>query len=339
MKKFTALSHAIMTLLFLSKSLTVLAEEPQAANEGTPETPSTQTESTPSENTPTGKNSEYVVPQPQASRIDALKTSLMLRKLNHQIQTLEANGEPFLVLYSAAITSDTQGCVILLHSDNEHPDWPDAIAPIRDAMPEYSWCTLSIEVPDIIKRAGPVKPNTGDASSVNNAQPTSAELPNQAMVFARIEATIAYAETQNIEQFSFLGYGTGASYALSYLAANQSAGKALMLINIESPANISPYEMAQTIRQVPQPILDYYVSTSGSDQFALWRKQAANQRVEKQGDFIQLDALPDRVTGKNSKRLLVQRVRGFLKQNTDQINQQKTLPNVKKGLFYESPVK
>lgn len=346
MKKFTALSHAIITLLFLSKSLPVLAEEPQAATNGTPENPVTPTDSTTNESAPvptpaTQSNAEYVIPQPQASRLDALKTSLMLRQLNHQIQTLEANGEPFLTLYRTSMTSDTQGCILLLHSDNEHPDWPDAIAPLRNAMPEYSWCTLSIDVPDIIKRADPIKINTStsnDASTADNTQPTSAELPNQALVFGRIDAAIAYAKTQNIEQFSFLGYGTGASYALSFLAANQDAGNALILIDIESPANSPSYEMAQKIRQVPQPILDYYVSSTRSDQFAMWRKQAANQRTEKRGDFIQLDALPDRVTGKDSKQLLVQRVRGFLKQNTDQINQQKTLPSVKKGLFYESPI-
>ena len=346
MKKFNALSHAIITLLFLSKNLPVLAEEPQAATNGTQEKPATPTESTTNESTPapntsTQNNAEYAIPQPQASRLNALKTSLMLRQLNHQILTLEANSEPFLTLYRRSMTSDTQGCILLLHSDNEHPDWPDAIAPLRNALPEYSWCTLSIDVPDIIKRADPIKINTStpnDASIADNTQPTSAELPNQAVVFGRIDAAIAYAKTQNIEQFSFLGYGTGASYALSFLAANQGAGNALILIDIESPAGSSSYEMAQKIRQVPQPILDYYVSSTRSDQFAMWRKQAANQRAEKRGDFIQLDALPDRVTGKDSKQLLIQRVRGFLKQNTDQINQQKTLPSVKKGLFYESPI-
>ena len=346
MKKFTALSHAIITLLFLSKNLPVLAEEPQAATNGTPETPSTPTEppaneSSSTQNSSTQSNAEYVIPQPQASRLDALKTSLMLRQLNHQIQTLEANSEPFLTLYRTSMTSDTQGCIILLHSDNEHPDWPDAIAPLRNAMPEYSWCTLSIDVPDIIKRATPIKINSStknDASATDNTQPTSAELPNQAMVFGRIEAAIAYAKTQNIEQFSFLGYGTGAGYALSFLAANQDAGNALILIDIESPANLSDYEMAQKIRQVSQPILDYYVSTTRSDQFATWRQQAANQRTQKTGDYIQIDAIPDRVTGKDSKQLLIQRVRGFLKQNTSQITQQKALPRVKKGLFYESPI-
>lgn len=326
MNKFTALRHAIIALLSLSTTSSLLAEESQA----TPNAPSTQ-----QQNTPTQNNKDYIIPKPQASRIDALKTSLTIRRLDHQIQTLEADGAPFLALYRQSLTSSTQGCVIMMHSDNKHPDWPDAIAPLRNAMPEYSWCTLSIEVPDIIKRAEPVKIDTPLA---NNTQPTASELPNQAIVFARIQAAINNAQTRDVDQFVFLGYGTGASYALSFLVANPNAGDALALIDIEAPKNLSNYEVAQKIRQVSLPILDYYVNKTGNDQFALWRKQAANQRTDRNGEFIQIDALPDRVNGKNSKQLLVQRVRGFLKQNTTQINQRKSLPGAKKGLFYESPI-
>lgn len=321
MKKIT-LPFTIIALLSLS-SFSLLAEESQ------PTSSDTNSQSTPPES-----NNEYVVPKPQLSRIDALKSSLTLRHLDHQIQTLDANGETFLTLYSPSLTSSTQGCVMLLHSDNEHPDWPDAIAPLRAALPKYSWCTLSIEVPDIIKRASPVQVSLEDAAT----ETSPIELPNQTLVFARIQAAIEKAKTEGVEQFAFLGYKTGASYALAFLASNASAGSALALIDIEPTPNLSEYETAQLIRQITQPVLDYYVNNVGSEQFAMWRKQAANQRAEKKGDYIQLDSIPDRVTGKNGKQLLIQRVRGFLKQNTRQINQRSTLPSAKKGLFYESPI-
>jgi len=322
MKKYNAALNIIIMLLLLSTVTAFAAEETQTSPDSTTE-PQADLEN----------KKDYIVPKPQMSRINALKTSLSIRRLDHQVQTLEANGEPFLALYSPSLTNSTQGCVIMLHSDNEHPDWPDAIAPLRNALPEYSWCTLSIELPDIIKRATSIKTATSE-----NDQP-SLELPNQKMVFARIQATMNKAKTEGVEQFVLLGYKTGASYALSFLADNQIAGEALAIIDIEVPGSLSGYEMAQQMRRISQPILDYYVSTNaGSDQFATWRRQAANQRMQKIGDYIQLDALPDRAVGKNSKQLLIQRVRGFLKQNTSQINQQKTLPNIKKGLFYQSPI-
>jgi hypothetical protein len=331
MKKNNALLNIIIVLLFLSTSGALWAEEPQT-------TPNNNAATTPTSENNSEVKKDYITPAPQTSRIDALKDSLNIRRLGHQIQTLEANNEPFLSLYKPSITSSTQGCVVMLHSDNEHPDWPDAIAPLRNALPEHSWCTLSIEVPDIIKRAAPVK--TEAPNTENNQQPI--ELPNQTEVFARIQATINKAKTENIETFVFLGYKTGASYALSFLANNQASGEALVLIDIDAPpnlSNLSNYEIAQQIRRVEQPILDYYVNSNvGSDQFATWRKQAANQRTNNRSNFIQLDALPDRATGKDSKQLLIQRVRGFLKQNTRQILQKKALPSVKKGLFYESPI-
>jgi len=338
MKKNTALLNILISFTLLSACKSSLAEEPSPANTSLEN--ATATENITEENISTNSNSEeenkvYVMPTPQASRISALETSLKIRRLTHQIDTLEANGEPFLTLYQPSLTSSTQGCVIILHSDNEHPDWPDAVAPLRNALPQHSWCTISIEIPDIIKRAKPVSTQTTQEES--NIGSILA-LENQDMVFARIAATINKAQSEGIELFAFLGYKTGAAYALNFLANNQAAAKALILIDIEPPAAVTNYTLAQQIRKIPQPILDYYVnSNAGSNQFAVWRKQAANQRTEIQGDFIQLDAVPDRANGKKSKQLLVQRVRGFLKQNTSQIDQKKTLPSVKKGLFYKSP--
>ncbi|PYF81619.1 uncharacterized protein DUF3530 [Marinomonas alcarazii] len=323
MKKINAILYVIIALLYLNTS-SLLAEESQAS------TDNNNSES----RSPQESDQEYVLPKPQASRIESLKSTLTLRQLDHQIQTLEANGESFLTLYNPSLTRSTEGCVILLHSDNEHPDWPDAIGPLRNALPEHSWCTLAIEVPDIIKRAAPVQ--TSPSENSNNQESTG--LPNQANVFARVEAAMNRARTDGIEQFVLLGYKTGASYALAFLAENPEAGEALILIDIESPTALSDYTNAQKIRQISKPTLDYYVNNNGSERFALWRKQAANQRTESDISYIQIDAIPDRVTGKNSKQLLIQRVRGFLKQNTTQITQQKQLPNIKKGLFYKSPV-
>jgi hypothetical protein len=327
MKKNTAVFNIIITSLALSYLTSGVAlSETSSAGETTAADKTTLQD----------RSSDYVIPRPQADRISALETSLITRRLGHQIQTLEANSEPFLSLYKSSLTDSTQGCVILLHSDNEHPDWPDAIAPLRNALPEHSWCTLSIEVPDIIKRGEAIKTQTTNTEETNNQQ--AFQLPNQTMVFARIQAVISKAQSDDISQFVFLGYKTGAAYALSFLANNPTSGEALALIDIETPAGISHYNLAQQIRRIPQPILDYYVNTNaGSHQFATWRKQAANQRTEVIGDYIQLDAIPDRATGKKSKQLLIQRVRGFLKQNTSQIDQLKTLPNIKKGLFYKSP--
>lgn len=317
MKKNTALLSIILTSLVIGTGFFFIEES--IAEESSSDT----------------EARDYVIPRPQAARISSLMKSLSIRRLDHQMQTLEADGEPFLTLYRPSLTNSTQGCVILLHSDNEHPDWPDAIAPLRNALPEHSWCTLSIEVPDIIKRAEPIKLD----SEEQNADIMQAfTLPNQDVVFARIQTAIQQVNSESVQNIVFLGYKTGASYTLSYLASNPDSAIAMALIDIEPPAGVSHYELAQQVRQITPPTLDYYTeSNAGSDQFAMWRKQAANQRTGSLGEYIQLDSRPDRATGKDKKQLLLQRVRGFLKQNTQQINQRRPLPVLNKGLFHETP--
>ncbi|MBJ7537003.1 DUF3530 family protein [Marinomonas transparens] len=320
MKKNYALFISLLTTLAVNTSSVLAADEPQNTT-----TPTTDKNDTP-----------RVAPTPQATRIKALEADLTKKNLQHQILTLEADGTPFLALYEPSLTSSTQGCVILIHADNEHPNWPSAISPLRNALPSYSWCTLSIEVPDIIKRAIPVKVTPISTEDDDNKEKIS--LPNQQIVFARIQAAIAQAKSDEVESFVFLGYKTGASYALNFLVENKSSGEALVLIDMETPEATPNHDIAQLIRQIPQPILDYYTNNNASkQQFALWRQQAANQRKNTIGDFIQLDAQPDRAHGNDSKPLLIQRVRGFLKQNTSQVDQQKPFPEYKKGLFYKSP--
>ncbi|WP_410428251.1 DUF3530 family protein [Marinomonas sp. IMCC 4694] len=282
---------------------------------------------------PPSDSTDYVLPQPQKTRIEALITSITRRRLDHQIQNLEANGEAFLTLYRPALTHSTEGCLILLHSDNEHPDWPDAIAPLRNAMPAHSWCTFSIEVPDVTLRAAPIKTIT---SEENNDQ-ANQEQPNQAVVFARIQATIDQANTQNIGQIALLGYGTGASYALSFLATNPTSVNALILIEIKASSAQQEYPTAQSLSLINQPTLDYYTQTDSSEQFSVWRQQAANQQKNSQNNYTALNALFDHQVGEENGAVLIQRVRGFLKQNTTQKEQRSALPTLKKGLFYESP--
>lgn len=284
----------------------------------------------------------YVSPQPQLDRLNGLKSSLSIRRLDHQIQTLTADDIPFLTLYKASETSSTQGCVILLHADNQHPDWPDIIAPLRNALPKYSWCTFSIEVPDIIQRGQAINTKAdeqGEELDNTDNEQAEFELPDQSTIFARIQATIEEANAQEITQLVLLGYRTGASYALTFTAQNPEATQALALIDIDVPKQqntdpVSEYELAQRIRRVNQPILDYYVMRSGSGQFATWRQQAANQRVADNAAYLQLDALPVPLSGEENKAAVVQTIRGFLKQQTKQIDQRNTLPSIEKGLFY-----
>ncbi|MGR0277996.1 DUF3530 family protein [Marinomonas dokdonensis] len=271
---------------------------------------------------------EYSQPMPQAARIDALVQQLTNKQQSHQIQTLEAGDDSFLALYNKAITRDTIGCVILLPADNEHPDWPHTISPIRNQLPNYSWCTLSIELPDITNRAQAV---TSEAPSDDNEDAAELILKDQDIINARIQASIDFAKSNNAQSIVLLGEKTGASYALNFLADNPNAAQALVMIDIKAPEEASEYLIAQRLINLNSPVLDYY-SPLNMGSFNLWRKQAMNQNTNN-SRYFPIESNNDTLNESNQQQL-VQRVRGFLKQNTAQINQRKTLSAFSKGLFY-----
>ncbi|REG84876.1 DUF3530 family protein [Marinomonas pollencensis] len=294
------------------------------------------TQSPNSTNTSPPKTEKRVSPSPQKTRIQALENNVKQNHLGHQINLLEAQGKSFLTLYRQALTGDSQGCAILLPSDNEHPDWPAVISPLRNTLPEYSWCTLSMEIPDITPRAQAV---TDTSSSPSIEADNSLILANQEEVFARLQAAISDLKNKgNDKQIVLIGYGTGAAYALHFLAQNKTLGDALVLINMVTPGPENNYDLAQDLSLIEHPVLDYFLADSASNQrFASWRKQAAQQRKGDTGLFTQLIATDELNSPSEDTQQMVQRVRGFLKQNTAQVEQVKPLPEYKKGLFYESP--
>lgn len=276
-----------------------------------------------------------VMPTPQASRIKALRERLS-QNYAHEIHTLEANGEEFLGLLKEAETGDPQGCVILLHGDHGHPDWPQVISPLRQKLPTHSWCTLAIEIPDVGGRASPVLP---PSNSTDEAQTDNATLINEATVFARIDAALAFAEERGFQRHVFLGYRSGAAYAVRYAAERSLTEQALVMIEARTVAPFTNYQLAQEIRRLELPILDYYFNRGPNNKrFAQWRQAAANQRTNQENNYRQIDALPDARFDPIGDKRLVQRVWGFLKQNTVQQTQRKELPDYEKDLFYESPL-
>jgi pimeloyl-ACP methyl ester carboxylesterase len=64
---------------------------------------------------------------------------------------LEAEGHQFLSIYTAA--EKTKGVAIILHGRGFHPDWQDAINPLRTGLVELGWSTLSVQMPVLEKQA------------------------------------------------------------------------------------------------------------------------------------------------------------------------------------------
>lgn len=272
----------------------------------------------------------------QLIRINAL-TDQIRKNAPNEVEILNYQDESFLTLYRAAQSSTPQGCIILIHGNNEHPDWPSVINPVRMAMTENSWCTLSIEVPDSIEKESLSFIKETEETSAETADENDITLPNEEVVFGRIASSIAFANEQGISNISLLGYRTGATYALKYSTENQLNTGALILISAKIPANVSPFLVAESLTNSLQPILDYYIQPNQLDkQYANARRIAMLKRQEQSPVYTRIKITSNSQFSIDQKQL-IQRIRGFLKQNTQQREQRKQLPIIQKSLYYESP--
>ncbi len=81
----------------------------------------------------------------QRSDLEALDLS---RRYPRQTQQLLGAGEKFLTFWQPASDTRPAGAIIILPSEGEHADWPDAIGPLRREMPRYGWSSMTVTMPD-----------------------------------------------------------------------------------------------------------------------------------------------------------------------------------------------
>lgn len=302
-----------------------------SADEASPEAAETSVEPTQNQ-TPKTVIPRSFTPS-EMGRIAAL-TKQIEKNAANEIKQLSFQGENFLTLYRPAQSNDPQGCIVLLHGNNEHPDWPNVINPVRTQLTQNSWCTLSIEVPDN---------KTKEALSVtqppqnDEAEKEDETLPNEETVFGRITASIAFANEEGINNISLLGYGTGATYAIKYSASTKLEGGALILISASMPNQLPYFPYSELLKESLQPTLDYYIQPNKLNKhYANARRIAMKQRPSNAPTYTQIKVTSNSQFAMDEKQL-IQRIRGFLKQNTQQREQLKVLPPFSKSLFYQSP--
>lgn len=68
-----------------------------------------------------------------------------------EVVELDAAGHSFLAAYIEK--DEPRGSVILLHGRGFHADWPEVVGPLRVALAEAGWSTLSLQMPVLGKEA------------------------------------------------------------------------------------------------------------------------------------------------------------------------------------------
>lgn len=318
---------ALCLSLILPWTFSVKAADP-AAETKSPEAPPAQ---------------RQTLPERSQEEASALERQLPAQEQ----QQLQAGGDTFLALWKPANTSDPKGVVIILPGAGESADWPQAVAPLRNKLPDADWGSLSLTLPDMLSDAAQpriVEAALAPADTSNSAKDASAEakpieqvasgetdVADRAVaesteeqlkadaerIFTRIDAALAFAEQQNARSIVLLGHGTGAYWAARYLSEKQpSQVQKLVMVAAQAPANGKPQlaELTPTLKLATADF--FYVDKSAAQKAALERLQASKRLKHSNFTQIALKALPGNHAAQQEQ--LFRRVRGWLSpQNTD----------------------
>ena len=162
---------------------------------------------------------------------------------------LEANGNPFLVIYTPAATGKPKGVAILMHGRGVHPDWAQVINPLRTELPGKGWATLSIQMP-VLANDAPYR----------DYIPLFKEIPQ------RIQASLAFVRHRHLKPVVLIGHSLGATMG-SYYLSNHPDTKIDAFVGIGMMAS---KEVAQdtvlddtaSLRHIRIPVLDVFGSVT-----------------------------------------------------------------------------
>ena len=278
--------------------------------------------------------------QPLLERSQEEATALERTVPAQEQQQLQAGAETFLALWKPANTADPKGAVIIIPGAGESVDWPQAISPLRNKLPDAEWSSLSITLPDLqsdaiaprIAQAAPA-PKAADTGSkdsttappIEQAAGGEADVADKAIaetteeqskadaerIFARIDAAIAFAEQQSARRIVVLGHGTGAYWAARYLSERQpSQVEKFVMIAAQTPVAGKP-ALAELTPTLKLPTADLFYMDKPLDRNAALERLQASKRLKTSAfSQVSLKALPG--NAKAEQEQLFRRVRGWL---------------------------
>ena len=276
-------------------------------------------------------------PLPERSQQEA--SALERQVPQQEQQQLQAGSDSFLALWKPANSAEAEGVVILVPGAGETADWPQAIAPLRRKLPGAAWGTLSLSLPDVSVDTLPPrvieppeavvdtssKEGSTAAKPVEQAASAEAEGTDPAVVpgadeqdktdakriFDRIDAAVAFAQTQSARSVVLLGHGTGAWWAARYLSEKQpSQVQRLVMVAGKTPAARQP-DLQQLAPVLKVPTADVFYQEDAQDRKnAQERRQAAKRSKNDTYKQVSLTALPGNSAAEQEQ--LYRRVRGWL---------------------------
>lgn len=172
---------------------------------------------------------------------DQIVDSLMVG----ETEWLRAGDHKFLALYTESLNKEVHGAVIVVHGSGVHPNWSEVVFPLRTALPEAGWTTLSIQMPILANDA-----------DIKEYAPLMKE------VAPRLQAAVAYLQDKGIDNIIIVAHSLGSVMSAYYLAHHENNGiRAFVAIGAPGKTfSDDSLNYLTSLHLIKIPVLDLYGS-------------------------------------------------------------------------------
>ncbi|NEX22151.1 DUF3530 family protein [Thiorhodococcus mannitoliphagus] len=169
---------------------------------------------------------------------------------------LQADGHPFLGIFTQAEDPESKAAAIIVHGIGAHPNWPQVVYPLRTALPQHGWSTLSLQMPILPNDAAP----GAYAALIDEVPP-------------RLDAGINFLKERGVETIVIIAHSLGATMSAYYLSTGDRDVQGFVAVGMAGGIQDSRILTAQMAQKITVPILDIYGSDDAAGVLA-----AASQR-------------------------------------------------------------
>jgi hypothetical protein len=195
--------------------------------------------------------------QPNYEREARLAEQIVDMILDGDSVWLEADQREFLGIYTEA--DDSRAAVLILHGRGFHPDWADAINPLRVGLVESGYSTLSLQMPVLEKEAKYYD-----------------YVPLFGFAHARIEAGLRYLRENGHRKVILLAHSCGVHMAMDWIRKNgDDSIDAYVGLGMGATDYGQPMREPLPLAQMRIAVLDLY----GEDEFPAVLRAAPERKA------------------------------------------------------------
>ncbi len=146
---------------------------------------------------------------------------------------LTANNHEFMSIYTPSET-DTKKTAVIVHGLGIHPDWPQVIQPLRVALTNKGFNTLSIQMPVL-----------------ENGVESPAYMSLLDKADDRIQAALNYFKVEGLEADVIIAHSLGSVMSTHFLANHPNSVKRFVGVGM-------PEATVQYLKKISLPVFDLY---------------------------------------------------------------------------------